>query len=137
MDGLFGTPLESKITVFNQLRSGPDYIKNTGLTKYTVYPGECINLLQAITVYDVWGHDITNQTNLQADVLFGATEIFIVSSSSGDKCQCYSPLPTCLSYGYPYRYQFSYYYNLLDHVSFMMYYCLQTVTKILLTLHKY
>ena len=122
---------------FNQLRSGPDYIKNTGLTKYTVYPGECINLLQAITVYDVWGHDITNQTNLQADVLFGATEIFIVSSSSGDKCQCYSPLPTCLSYGYPYRYQFSYYYNLLDHVSFMMYYCLQTVTKILLTLHKY
>ena len=74
---------------FNQLRSGPDnYINKNGLTKYTVYPGECINLLQIITIYDVWGHDITNQTSLQVDVLFGVTGIVIIDNI---ECQCNFP----------------------------------------------
>ena len=81
----------------NQLRSGPDHIKSTNLTNRTVHHGECINLLRAITVYDVWNHDITNQTNLQADVLLGAPGISILSSNK-DQCSCPKVLPT---YGYP------------------------------------
>ena len=82
----------------NQIRSGPDYIKKSDLTKYIVYPGECINLLQAITVYDVWGHDITNQTYLQVDVLSDATDIFIVNGFYSQRCQCNFPIPHCLPY---------------------------------------
>ena len=90
----------------NQLRSGADYIKNSGLTKYTVYPGECINLLQAITVYDVWGHDITNITYLQTDVLSGATDI--VNGFYSQQCQCNFPLPYCLPYLSYFPYQLTY-----------------------------
>ena len=42
----------------DQLRSGPAYITNNGPAKYTVYPGECINL-RDFTVFDDWGNDIT------------------------------------------------------------------------------
>ena len=68
----------------NQLRSGPAYIQNTSLTKYSVYPGQCINLQQFITVYDDWNNDITDQTNLQADLLYGPTRIV----SNPNNCQC-------------------------------------------------
>ena len=80
----------------NQLKSGPSYIKKSGLTRYTVYPGECINLFRVITVFDVWDHDITNRTYLQTDVLSDATDIFIMKSFYED-CYCsYFPLPNCL-----------------------------------------
>ena len=72
----------------NQLRSGPAYFNNTSLTKYSVYPGQCINLQQVITVYDDWDNDITNQTNLQADLLFGATQIV----SDPNNCHCDYPI---------------------------------------------
>ena len=68
-----------KESCLEQLRSGPMQITNTGPTKFTAYPGECINL-QAITVYDDWGNDITDQIDLQVDVLFQTTQ----SPSSAD-----------------------------------------------------
>ena len=83
-----------KESCLEQLRSGPVKITNTGPTKFTAYPGECINL-QAITVYDDWGNDITDQTDLQVDVLFQTTHHRrqqIIDISSIGKCQCNRPI---------------------------------------------
>ena len=54
----------------NQSRTGPAYLVNNGPTKYTVYPGECINL-KDFTVFDDFNNDITSETNLQVSVLSG------------------------------------------------------------------
>ena len=54
----------------NQLRTGPAYLVNNGPIKYTVYPGECINL-EDFAVFDDYNNDITSETNLQVNVLSG------------------------------------------------------------------
>ena len=51
-----------------ELRSGPAYVTYNGPAKHTVYPGECI---QTSAVFDDWDNDITDQTNLQVNVLSG------------------------------------------------------------------
>ena len=79
----------------NQLRSGPVYVTNNGPAKYTVYPGECINL-HDFTVFDDWDNDITNQTILQVNVLSGAIRAF---SYNEPNCECYFLSEPC-SYGY-------------------------------------
>ena len=71
---------------YNQLRSDPAYFINNGPAKYTVYPGECVNL-QDFTVFDDWGNDITNQTTFQVDVISGATSTQVITSDDPD-CNC-------------------------------------------------
>ena len=55
-----------------QLRTGPAYLVNNGHTKYTVYPGECLNL-KDFAVFDDFKNEITLETNLQGNVLTGHT----------------------------------------------------------------
>ena len=71
----------------NQIRSGPAYLNNNGPAKYTVYPGKCINLHDHFTVSDDWGNDITDETNLQVDVISGATSTRVITSDDPD-CNC-------------------------------------------------
>ena len=75
----------------NQLRSGPVYVTNNDTAKYTVYPGECINL-HDFTVFDDWGNDITDQAILQVDVLSGAIRAF---SYNEPDCGCYYAPDPC------------------------------------------
>ena len=76
----------------NQLGSDPAYITNNGPAKYTVYPGECINL-RDFTVFDYWDSAITERTILQVDVLSGATRTIRYNEPD---CQCYSPPEPCI-----------------------------------------
>ena len=69
----------------NQLRTGPANLVNNGRTKYTVYPGECINL-EDFTVFDDFNNEITSGTNLQVNVLSGYT--YTVDSSNEQECSC-------------------------------------------------
>ena len=85
---------KTKFTMYVDF-SIPMQITNTGPTKFTAYPGECINLQLAITVYDDWGNDITDQIDLQVDVLFQTTHHRrqqIIDISSIGKCQCNHPI---------------------------------------------
>ena len=73
----------------NQLRTGPAYLVNNGPTKYTVYPGECINL-EDFTVFDDYNNDITSETNLQVSVLSGLIDTITYSDPN---CRCnYYPI---------------------------------------------
>ena len=73
----------------DQLSSGPAYITHNGTAKYTVYPGECINLPD-FTVFDDWGNDITaDQTILQVDVLSDAIRAI---SYNEPNCRCNYPI---------------------------------------------
>ena len=72
----------------NQLRTGPAYLVNNGHTKYTVYPGECINL-EDFTVFDDFNNDITSETNLQVSVLSGLIHTITYSDQN---CECNYPI---------------------------------------------
>ena len=70
----------------NQLRSGPAYLINNGPAKYTVYPGECVNL-QNLKVLDDFYNEITDETNLQVDLISGATSTRVITSDDPN-CNC-------------------------------------------------
>ena len=90
-----GWSLNNEDECLNQLRSGPSYI--TGPTHYTLFPGDCIDLTDFI-VHDDWGNDITNQTNIQVDHIFGA--IKIMNNSNWPNCLCSLPISTDQCIGY-------------------------------------
>ena len=70
-----------------QLRTGPAYLVNNGPTKYTVYPGECISL-KHFTVFDDYNNDITDENNLQVNVLSGRT----YTDYNEQNCSCIDDL---------------------------------------------
>ena len=80
----------SSDSCLDQLRSSPAYITNNGPAKYTVYPGECINL--DFTVFDDLGNNITDQTILQVIVLSGAA---LAISYYEPNCKCYTAPRGC------------------------------------------
>ena len=72
----------------NQLRTGPAYLVSNGPTKYTAYPGECINL-EDFTVFDDFNNDITHEFNLQVNVLSGLIHTITYSDPN---CTCNYPI---------------------------------------------
>ena len=74
----------------NQLRTGPAYLVNYGPIKYTVYPGECINL-EYFAVFDEYYNYITDETNLQVNVLSGPIHT-ITYSDPNCMCNYYYPI---------------------------------------------
>ena len=82
------------------LRSGPAFLtNNANRTKYTVYPGECINL-EDFSVFDDFSNDITSETNLQVSVLSG--DIETVTKLQEPNCECTNLIPpdTCSDRSY-------------------------------------
>ena len=50
----------------SQLESGPVYVRYYGPKNYSIYPGDSLDsYVQQLTVYDIWGNDITNRENIQ------------------------------------------------------------------------
>ena len=56
---------------FNYLQSGPASMNTTLPSNYSLYQKQCIDLSYNFTVYDAWEHDITQDTNLQLDIISG------------------------------------------------------------------
>ena len=57
----------------NQLRSGPAYINYTGPFSYTVHSGVRLNNVIQLSVYDIWGNDITE---IPVEVVNGSATIY-------------------------------------------------------------
>ena len=74
---------------YSQLASGPAYVRNTGPTSYTVYPGECLSL-EKYLVYDGWNRDITNQMSIEVDVVSGAGNVHYQWSCDDNQFQVLS-----------------------------------------------
>ena len=76
-----------KDNCLDHLRSSATYIDSLLSKNFTLYPGNCINLRDKFIIRNDWGYDITNETVLQVDVLFGTARV-----SKGDKCECLGQL---------------------------------------------
>ena len=75
----------------DHLMSSPTHILTLLPKNFTLYPGNCIDLRDNFVVHNDWGYDITNETILQVDVLFGTARVL-----KGDKCKCKIVLQDCL-----------------------------------------
>ena len=58
------------------LQSGPASMNTTLPTNYSLYPGQLIDLLNNFTVYDAWEHNMTQDANLQLDIISGNVQNF-------------------------------------------------------------